>query len=149
MRTNHLLNHLPNFLLFIIIACFALPALAAPPPARVARGLAVMQTSSSTTASPQVALAWTASASAATVPLTYTVLRADGACGATGQSFVAIQSGITGTSYTDATVTVGQAYSYESEAVSSSGVASLPSNCASAMIRPQPPTGLAATATGS
>lgn len=134
------------FLCTLLLA-FILPiaAAAAAPPAHASGMLRILQTSGSTAPSHQVALTWAASVDAATIALTYTVLRAAGACGATGQTFAAVQSAIAGTTATDATVIVGNEYSYEVEAVSSSGVSSLPSNCVDVLLRPTPPTLQSAT----
>lgn len=77
----------------------------------------------------QIALSWSAGSPAGS---TFEVYRAAGACGSSG-SFSLIASGITATSYTDATVSGGTTYAYEVGAVDSTGSCqSALSGCASA-----------------
>ena len=59
--------------------------------------------------------------------------------------YTELTSGITGTTYTDTAVTVGDAYCYYATAVSSEGLSSVPSNIASNDFRPGVPTSLKET----
>lgn len=104
-----------------------------------------------TPAGPYVALSWIASPSASAVTgLTYTVLRAAGLCGATGQAFAPLSgaAGITGTAFEDTAVVPGGQYSYETVAVAPDGVESAPTNCADATIPIEPPSGETAAGHG-
>lgn len=84
---------------------------------------------------------------------TYSIYRAAGTFTGTGTTCPAISaagyteltSGITGTTYTDTAVTVGDAYCYYATAVSSEGLSSVPSNIASNDFRPGVPTSLKET----
>lgn len=129
----------------LAIMAMALPGVGATPRVKVLP----YQTASGATAH-KVALGWMPSPDAAQVTgLTYTVLRASGACGASGQVFAALAgaSGIAQASYTDQTVLPAATYSYEVVAVAPDGAESAPTNCAEAVIPLAPASGL--TATGS
>jgi fibronectin type 3 domain-containing protein len=88
-----------------------------------------------------VSLTWTDTTSG----VTYNMYRATGAC-ASGLVFSKLNStAITATAYTDASsLTAGTTYCYQVTAVNSSGVESIPSNEAPAVIPnpPPAPTGL-------
>jgi fibronectin type 3 domain-containing protein len=77
----------------------------------------------------------------------YNVLRRNNGCGNNGWSTV--QSGVTGTSWTDATAATGSTYGYYIQAVNDCGTAGDKANCTSATHNagsaPSPPTGLTAT----
>jgi hypothetical protein len=85
-----------------------------------------------------VSLTWTASATPGGTVNVYRCI------GANCTSFTLLTSGVLAAGpYTDATITAG-AYSYQVTAVVN-GAESVPSNTATVTVRPQPPTGLAAT----
>ena len=92
-----------------------------PTPVGAPSGLsATNKAASGSATTPSVQLGWNASSTAG---VTYTVYRAAGSATAT-----AIGTGVTGTAYTDTTVSANTAYTYYVVAVSSTGVASSPSN---------------------
>lgn len=92
-----------------------------------------------------VALAWTASIDAvANSTLTYNLYRAASSC-ATASSFTKVNTAaISGTSFTDSSVTVGNTYCYQATSVLN-GLESVDSNQTAAVILPAPPTALTAT----
>jgi hypothetical protein len=77
----------------------------------------------------QIQVTWTDGAPA---PATYTVFRADGTCAAPTSPFAQIASGVTGTSYTDNTVSGGVTYAYKLIAVAADGCEACESACAEA-----------------
>lgn len=131
--------------LLSILCCLliVIPVIGAkkPAPNRTrSRGTLALQT----TTTHSVALAWTASTSSTTETVTYTVLRGTGTC-ASSPAFNSLTTGLTGTTFTDSTVTAGTSYAYEVEALNAQGAASSPSNCADATVPlpvPAPPTNL-------
>lgn len=104
-------------------------------------------TASAQTQHPSFSLTWTASTDAATNPsLTYNVYRVAQACPTSGQpsGMVKINSApITGTSYVDTAVQVGQSYCYAATAVLNGGE-SADSNFSGGVSPLSPPTGFSA-----
>jgi hypothetical protein len=95
-----------------------------------------------------VSLSWTASSDAAANPtLAYNVYRISGACPASGTTgFVKLSaSPVSGTTFTDSTVPLGQVCYYVTATLN--GGESLPSNTAAAVILPGAPTSLKITGT--
>lgn len=146
MRTKTLMYFL--LFLFCLIACFMPLARAAPPRPRTARSATLLYQSGSSITQHSVTLSWTGSSDASSAnPVTYDVLRATGSCGASGQTFtlLAAGTGVSGPPFTDTTVTGGQTYGYEVEAVGQNGAVSGPSNCAAGAVPPFRPTAAAVT----
>src|SRR5258707_187346 len=95
-----------------------------------------------------VSLSWNASADAAANPtLAYNVYRLSGACPATGTAgFTKLSaSPVSGTTFTDATVPLGQVCYYVTATLN--GAESVPSNTASGVVLPGAPTVLKVTGT--
>jgi hypothetical protein len=134
-------------LLFLATGFAPLTARAAPPPAPRP---AMLYQSGSSVAQHSVTLSWAASSDASsTNPVTYNVLRANGVCGTSGQTFTLLSAGagLSATTFKDTTVLGGQTYAYEVEAVGQNGAVSGPSNCAVGAVPPFPPGTLAVTGT--
>ena len=86
-----------------------------------------------------VVLNWTANADGSDTGGTYNAYRAVGACGTSGQKFIAIKTGITALTYTDASITPG-IYCYYVTAVVNTSESSA-SNTAGITAPPSAPTG--------
>ncbi len=96
-------------------------------------GLSATNVAASGTAKPYVQLSWNASP---TLGVTYTVYRTTGSGAAT-----AIQTGVSGTVYSDTTVSGNTAYTYYVVAVGSTGVTSAPSSSVTLTTPAAPVTG--------
>jgi len=131
-------------LVIAILLCISSLSWAAPRGTLEAHAVAAPEPAAqNSTPAHSVALTWTASTDSTTAaPGSYTVYRFAGACSATA-SFTALVSTST-TAYTDSSVTPGT-WCYQ-VTFTLNGASSVPSNQASAVILPAPPTALSNSA---
>lgn len=120
----------------VMFGLLALPLLAASPKAAKPKPLMFQTTTPAEAHS--VTLTWTDADFSSANPITFNVLRYNGAC-ASGVTFASIATGVTVETYKDTAVSGGQTFCYEVEAVGQNGAVSGPSNTAAGAVPPFPP----------